>query len=73
MYELKNSEFTIKADIVLLAMGFISLIQQILDAFCITNFDNNTNVSFIKKDCDKTSINKVFTVGDMRRGQLLVV
>src|SRR5207237_10215864 len=35
MQEVPNSEFELKADLVLLAMGFVSPVQQILDAFVV--------------------------------------
>ena len=74
MQEVPNSEFTIKADLVLLAMGFISPQQKILDKFGIEK-DTRGNAK-AETEGDKsyaTSRNKVFAAGDMRRGQSLVV
>ena len=74
MVEVADSEFTIKADLVLLAMGFVSPIQKVLEAFGV-NKDNrgNAKASTDGEGCYKTNINKVFAAGDMRRGQSLVV
>ncbi len=74
MAEVPNSEFTIKADLVLLAMGFVSPIQKVLDAFGIEK-DNRGNAKATTdgEGCYKTSKEKVFAAGDMRRGQSLVV
>ena len=72
--EVPNSEFTIKADLVLLAMGFISPQQKILDKFGIEK-DARGNAK-AETEGDKsyaTSRKKVFAAGDMRRGQSLVV
>jgi len=74
MMEIPGSEFKLKADLVLLAMGFISPQQKILDLFNVEK-DQRGNV---KADTEgessyATSKNKVFAAGDMRRGQSLVV
>ena len=74
MQEVPNSEFTMKADLVLLAMGFISPQQKILDKFGIEK-DARGNAK-AETEGDKsyaTSRRKVFAAGDMRRGQSLVV
>ena len=74
MQEIAGSEFTIPADLVLLAMGFVSPIQKVLDAFGV-NKDARGNAQAATEGANpyKTSINKVFAAGDMRRGQSLVV
>lgn len=74
MKEIPGSEFTIKADLVLLAMGFVSPLQKVLDAFGVEK-DNRGNAKATTdgEGCYKTSKDKVFTAGDMRRGQSLVV
>jgi glutamate synthase (NADPH) small chain len=74
MKEIPGSEFTIKADLVLLAMGFVSPLQNVLDAFGVEK-DNRGNVKATTdgEGCYKTTQEKVFTAGDMRRGQSLVV
>ena len=74
MQEVPGSEFEMKADLVLLAMGFVSPVQQILDAFGVEkDLRNNAKATTDGADCYKTSVNKVFAAGDMRRGQSLVV
>ncbi len=71
MSEIAGSEFDLKADLVLLAMGFTNPLQQVLDAFGVEK-DGRGNV---KADTGnyRTSRDKVFAAGDMRRGQSLVV
>lgn len=74
MQEIPGSEFTIKADLVLLAMGFVSPIQKVLDAFGVEK-DNRGNAKATTdgEGCYATSKPKVFAAGDIRRGQSLVV
>jgi glutamate synthase (NADPH) small chain len=74
MQEIAGSEFTIQADLVLLAMGFVSPTQKVLDAFGIEK-DNRGNAKATTdgEGCYKTTSPKVFAAGDMRRGQSLVV
>ena len=71
MSEIAGSEFELKADLVLLAMGFVSPEQNVLDAFCVEK-DARGN---IKADTEnyRTGKDKIFAAGDMRRGQSLVV
>ncbi|EGP46159.1 glutamate synthase subunit beta [Achromobacter insuavis] len=71
MREVEGSEFEIKADLVLLAMGFVSPVQTVLDAFGVDR-DARGNVR-ANTDDYRTNVEKVFTAGDMRRGQSLVV
>ncbi len=71
MVEVPGSEFDIKADLVLLAMGFVSPMQYVLDAFGIER-DTRNNAK-ANTDDYQTSVEKVFAAGDMRRGQSLVV
>ncbi|MSQ80381.1 MAG: glutamate synthase subunit beta [Candidatus Methylopumilus sp.] len=74
MSEVPNSEFKMKADLVLLAMGFVSPQQKVLDLFGVEK-DQRGNVKATTEG-DKayvTSKAKVFAAGDMRRGQSLVV
>ena len=74
MQEVPNSEFEMKADLVLLAMGFVSPVQQVLDAFGVDKDPRgNAKASTDGEACYKTSVDKVFAAGDMRRGQSLVV
>ncbi len=74
MQEVPGSEFEMKADLVLLAMGFVSPVQKVLDAFGVEK-DGRGNAKATTEDagCYKTSVDKVFAAGDMRRGQSLVV
>jgi glutamate synthase (NADPH/NADH) small chain len=71
MEEIAGSEFELKADLVLLAMGFVSPEQKVLDAFGVEK-DARGN---IKADTEsyRTGKDKLFAAGDMRRGQSLVV
>ncbi|WP_075255414.1 glutamate synthase subunit beta [Herbaspirillum camelliae] len=74
MVEVPDSEFEIKADLVLLAMGFVSPVQQVLDAFGVEkDARGNAKATTDGEGCYKTSVDKVFAAGDMRRGQSLVV
>lgn len=74
MSEVAGSEFTIPADLVFLAMGFVSPVQKVLDAFGVEK-DNRGNAKATTdgEGCYKTTKDKVFAAGDMRRGQSLVV
>ncbi|PFG54404.1 glutamate synthase (NADPH/NADH) small chain [Marinobacter sp. LV10R520-4] len=74
MQEVLNSEFEMKADLVLLAMGFVSPVTQVLEAFAVEK-DTRGNVKATTDGdgCYQTSVDKVFAAGDMRRGQSLVV
>ncbi|MDO5679005.1 MAG: glutamate synthase subunit beta [Pelistega sp.] len=71
MQEVEGSEFEIKADLVFLAMGFVSPVEQVLNAFGVDK-DVRGNVR-ANTDDYKTSVPNVFAAGDMRRGQSLVV
>ncbi len=74
MQEVAGSEFEMKADLVLLAMGFVSPVQKVLEAFGVEkDARNNAKATTDGEGCYKTSVNKVFAAGDMRRGQSLVV
>ena len=72
MVEVPGTEFTMKADLVLLAMGFLGPVQQglleQLDVACDLRSNVRANV-----DDYRTSVPKVFAAGDARRGQSLVV
>jgi len=61
-----------KADLVLLAMGFVGPAQSPLLAQFGVERDARTNVKADTEDY-RTSVPKVFAAGDMRRGQSLVV
>ena len=74
MSELPDSEFIVPADLVLLAMGFVSPVQAVLDAFGVDKDQRgNAKASTDGEGCYLTSVPKVFAAGDMRRGQSLVV
>ncbi len=74
MNEVPGSEFTLPADLVLLAMGFVSPVQTMLDAFGVEkDARGNANAITEGEGCYATSAPKVFAAGDMRRGQSLVV
>jgi glutamate synthase (NADPH/NADH) small chain len=74
MAEIPNSEFRIKADLVLLAMGFVSPQQSILEKFGVDkDARGNVKADTEGKKAYFTSRDKVFAAGDMRRGQSLVV
>ena len=70
--EVPGSERTIPADYVFLAMGFLNPQHEgMLDNLGIA-YDERGNVKATEVDY-KTSVDKVFSAGDMRRGQSLVV
>ena len=74
MVEVAGSEFTIKADLVLLAMGFVSPVQKLLEVFGVEkDARGNAKATTEGVDSYKTSKTKVFAAGDVRRGQSLVV
>jgi len=74
MTEVPGSEFEMPADLVLLAMGFVSPVQKMLDAFGVEkDARGNAKAATEGAGCYATSVAKVFAAGDMRRGQSLVV
>ena len=74
MSEIAGSEFTIPADLVLLAMGFVSPVQKLLDAFGVEkDARGNAKATTEGATSYQTSKVKVFAAGDVRRGQSLVV
>ena len=74
MQEVPGSEFEMPADLVLLAMGFVSPVQSLLESFGVEK-DARGNAKATTEDagCYATSVPKVFAAGDIRRGQSLVV
>jgi glutamate synthase (NADPH/NADH) small chain len=72
MQEVAGSEFEMKADLVLLAMGFLGPVQDGLLKELSVDQDARTNVAADMYSY-RTSAAKVFAAGDMRRGQSLVV
>jgi len=74
MVEVAGSEFELKADLVLLAMGFVSPVTSVLEAFGLDkDARGNAKATTDGDGCYQTSVPKVFAAGDMRRGQSLVV
>ena len=74
MVEVAGSEQILKADLVLLAMGFVNPVATVLESFGIDK-DARGNAK-ATTDFDggyATNVPKVFAAGDMRRGQSLVV
>ena len=70
--KIDNSAFKIKADLVLLAMGFVHPIHEGLLKQIGVKLNDRGNVQ-ANEDDYMTNINKIFVAGDMRRGQSLVV
>ena len=71
MVPIEGSEETVKADLVLIAAGFLGSESYITKAF-VVEVNARTNVSTNPGEY-KTSAEHVFTAGDMHRGQSLVV
>ncbi|MCC3244091.1 glutamate synthase subunit beta [Methylocystis sp. WRRC1] len=72
MQEAPDSSFMLKADLVLLAMGFVSPVHEGMLEQLGVDLDNRGNVVADTR-AYKSSREKVFACGDMRRGQSLVV
>ncbi len=74
MTEVPGSEQEYKADLVLLAMGFVAPVGSILQAFGVEkDARGNARAGTEAKGGYRTNVDKVFAAGDMRRGQSLVV
>ena len=72
--EIAGSEFTLPAELVLLAMGFVSPLQSLLEEFGVhKDARGNARADTEGPRSYATSVAKVFAAGDMRRGQSLVV
>src|SRR5580765_225707 len=72
--EVPGSESILPADLVLLAMGFVSPVPAVLEAFGVEKDPRgNARAATDGTGSYSTSVPKVFTAGDMRRGQSLVV
>ncbi len=67
-----GTEFELDADLVLLAMGFVHPVHEGLLKSLDVALDKRGNVSASTGNY-RTSVDKIFTAGDMRRGQSLVV
>jgi len=72
MQEIPGSEFTLKADLILLAMGFVGPLKQGLLDQAGVDLDARGNVAANVQNY-RTSDPQIFACGDMRRGQSLVV
>ncbi len=75
MEEIPDSDFELKAELVTLAMGFIHpVFQGMLEDFDISlDASGNVDASIEGEKAYHTNIDGVFSAGDMRRGQSLVV
>lgn len=74
MTEVPGSEQTLPADLVLLAMGFVSPVASVLDAFGVDkDARGNARAGTDFVGGYATNVAKVFAAGDVRRGQSLVV
>lgn len=71
MVPIKNSEFEIEADIVLISAGFVGAESYVANAFGV-KLNERTNVETAPNSY-ATNVPKVFVTGDMHRGQSLVV
>jgi len=74
MVEVAGSETVLKADLVLLAMGFVSPVAAVLEAFGVDKDARGNARATTEFDGGYvTNVPKVFAAGDIRRGQSLVV
>jgi glutamate synthase (NADPH/NADH) small chain len=74
MNEVPGSEFELPADLVLFAMGFTGPVGSVLESFGVArDARGNARASTEGAGSYATSVERVFTAGDMRRGQSLVV
>ncbi|MBT0569444.1 glutamate synthase subunit beta [Curvibacter sp. CHRR-16] len=74
LVEIPGTEKEWKADLVLLAMGFVNPVATILEAFGVDkDARGNAKASTEVVGGYATNVPKVFAAGDMRRGQSLVV
>jgi len=73
-HEVPGSQLEMPADLVLLAMGFVSPLQSLLEEFGVQrDARGNAKAPTEGPGAYATSVPKVFAAGDMRRGQSLVV
>ena len=74
MTEVAGSEKVLPADLVLLAMGFVSPVASVLEAFGVDkDARGNARAGTDVVGGYATNVPKVFAAGDMRRGQSLMV
>jgi glutamate synthase (NADPH) small chain len=72
MQEVAGSEFALRADLILLAMGFVGPVKAGMLDQAGVELDARGNVAANVQDY-RTSDPQIFACGDMRRGQSLVV
>ena len=74
LVEIAGSEKTLKADLVLLAMGFVNPVATVLESFGVDkDACGNARAGTDLIGGYATNVPKVFAAGDIRRGQSLVV
>jgi len=73
MQEVPGSGWEMKADLVLLAMGFVHPVAHVLAAFGVERDWRGNAMASTDEGGYVTNVPKVFAAGDMRRGQSLVV
>ena len=71
MVQVENSEYTVSADLVLIAAGFLGSESYISEAFGIDT-DSRSNI-LTAKGSHRTTKDRVYTAGDVHIGQSLVV
>ena len=74
MTEVPGTEQVLPAELVLLAMGFVSPVASVLQGFGVeTDARGNARASTAAAGGYATNVDKIFAAGDMRRGQSLIV
>ena len=74
MTEVPGSEQVLKADLVLLAMGFVNPVAPVLQSFGVAlDARGNAKATTDEEGGYATNVKGVFAAGDARRGQSLVV
>jgi glutamate synthase (NADPH) small chain len=74
LVDIPGTEKEYKADLVLLAMGFVNPVATVLDVFGVDkDVRGNAKAGVDEISGYQTNVTKVFAAGDMRRGQSLVV
>ncbi len=74
LVEVPGTEKEYKCELVLLAMGFVSPVASVLEAFGVErDVRGNARASVDSARAYRTNVDKVFAAGDIRRGQSLIV
>jgi glutamate synthase (NADPH) small chain len=74
LVEIPGTEKDYQADLVLLAMGFVSPVSSVLESFGVERDQRgNAKAGTDETGGYRTNVDKVFAAGDIRRGQSLVV